>query len=59
MDVTSRFVANARGDMVAVFAPGTSPARSGRNVLLLSVDGQITGTTRTATDADRFSFTLP
>lgn len=59
VDVTSRFVANSRGDMVAVFAPGSSPARSGRNVLLLKVDGQILGTTRTATDADRFSFTLP
>lgn len=59
VDVTSRFVANSRGDMVAVFAPGSSPARTGRNVLLLKVDGQILGTTRTATDADRFSFTLP
>ncbi len=58
-DVTSQFVANARGDLVAVFVPGVSPARSGRNVLLLKVDGQIAGTTRTATDADRFTFTLP
>lgn len=59
VDVTSQFVPNSRGDLVAVFAPGSSPARSGRNVLLLSVNGQILGTTRTATDADRFSFTLP
>lgn len=59
VDVTSQFVANSRGDLVAVFAPGASPARPGRNVLLLSVEGQMAGTTRTATDADRFTFTLP
>lgn len=59
VDVTSRFIGNARGDLVAVFVPGSSPARSGRNVLLLKVDGQILGSTRTATDADRFSVTLP
>lgn len=59
VDVTSQFRANSRGDVVAVFAPGSSAAQSGRNVLLLKVDGHILGTTRTATDADRFSFTLP
>lgn len=59
VDVTSQFRANSRGDVVAVFAPGSSAAQPGRNVLLLKVDGHILGTTRTATDADRFSFTLP
>ena len=58
VDVTSQFVQNSRGDLVAVFAPGSSAAKSGKNVLLIKVDGLIAGTTRTATDADRFTFTL-
>lgn len=44
---------------VAVFMPATSPLTSGRNVLLVSVDGIVPGTTRTATDANRFTFTRP
>lgn len=59
VDVTAQFVPNSRGDLVAVFSPGSSPAQTGRNVLLLSVSGQIAGSTRVATDADRFTFTLP
>lgn len=58
-DVTGAFRANSRGDMVAVFEPGASPVRTGRNVLLISVDGVIPGSTRTGTDADRITFTVP
>jgi len=57
--VTGKFVANARGDLVAVFSPGRSPAKAGTNVLLLKVDGLKPGTTQTATDVDRFTFVLP
>jgi hypothetical protein len=59
VDVTAAFRTNSRGDRVAVFSPGSSPLQSGRNVLLVSVDGVVPGTTRTATDADRFTFTVP
>lgn len=59
VDVTTAFRTNSRGDRVAVFGQGTSPVASGRNVLLVSVDGIVPGTTRTATDADRFTFTVP
>ncbi len=58
-DVTAQFVTNSRGDRVAVFPPGTAQLKSGRNVLLLSVDGIVPGTTHQATDSDRFTFTLP
>jgi hypothetical protein len=57
--VTGAFVTNGRGDKVAVFTPGSSALRSGKNVLLLKVDGLKAGTTQTATDADRFTFTIP
>ncbi len=59
VDVTSRFVTNSLGDKVAVFQPGEARLRAGRNVMLVSVDGIVPGTTRTATDADRFTFTVP
>lgn len=58
-DVTAAFQPNSLGDLVAQFAPGASAAQSGRNVLLISVDGVITGTTRTASDVDRIVFTVP
>lgn len=53
-NVTASFRMNSRGDMAAVF-PLVPPLKIGRNTLLLSVDGVISGT-RTATDADRFVF---
>lgn len=59
VDVTSQFVQNSRDDLVAIFVPGSSAAHSGKNVLLLKVNGLKPGTTQTATDADRFTFTLP
>lgn len=58
-DVTATFVTNSRGDRVAVFTPGSSALRSGRNVLLLEVSGMKPGSTQRAKDADRFTFTLP
>ena len=59
VDVTGQFVTNSMGDAVAVFALGSAPLQSSRNVLLVSVDGVVPGTNRTATDADRFVFTIP
>lgn len=59
VDVTAAFRTNSIGDAVAIFVPGASPLTSGSNVLLVSVEGTVPGTTRTGTDADRFTFTLP
>lgn len=53
-NVTSAFRMNSRGDMAAAF-PVIAPLKIGRNTLLLSVDGTVSGS-RTATDADRFVF---
>lgn len=58
-DVTASFITNASGDKVAVFELGSSPLHSGKNVLLLQVEGIKPGTTSTAIDADRFIFTIP
>ena len=58
-DVTASFVPNGRpGELVAIFDLGTSPLAAGRNVLLTSVEGIVPGTTRTATDVDRVTFTV-
>lgn len=59
VDVTSAFRTNSIGDAVAIFQPGQSPLRSGRNVLLVSVRGVVPGKSQTAEDADRFTFTIP
>lgn len=58
VDVTAAFRTNSIGDAVALFEPGQAPLVSGRNVLLVSVDGIVPGTNRTATDTDRFTFTV-
>jgi len=58
-DVTASFVPNGQpGELVGVFDLGTSPLATGRNVLLTSVDGTVPGTTKTATDTDRLTFTV-
>ncbi|HYQ83516.1 MAG TPA: hypothetical protein VEP28_05870, partial [Rubrobacter sp.] len=58
-DVTASFMPNGRpGELVGIFDLGTSPLATGRNVLLTSVDGTVPGTTRTATDVDRLTFTV-
>lgn len=59
-DVTAAFQpSNPPGDMTAVFSLGSSPLKQGRNVLLTSVQGIVPGTSRTATDTDRLTFTVP
>lgn len=58
-DVTAAFRTNSRGDLVAVFEPGVSAVEHGRNVLLISVEGVVPGTTRTGTDTDRVTFNVP
>ena len=58
-DVTASFVPGSQaGELVGVFEPGTSPLQIGKNVLITSVDGLVPGTTRTATDVDRVTFTV-
>ena len=58
-DVTGAFVTNARGDRVAVLAPRTSPLVSGRNALVISIQGLAPGSDPVARDEDRFEFTTP
>jgi hypothetical protein len=56
--VTSLFVpGTASGQMVAIFEIGKSPLVVGKNVLITSVTGIVPGTSRTATDVDRVTFT--
>jgi hypothetical protein len=57
--VTSRFVTNSRGDKVAVFTPGVAPLVKGRNTIQASVQGISTSTHATATDADKYTFSVP
>jgi hypothetical protein len=58
VDVTASFFPGAAdgADLVAVFQLGSSPLKVGKNILLTSVDGQIPGTLRRATDTDRMTF---
>lgn len=59
VDVTAAFVAaSAPGDLAALFAVGSSPLKVGKNVLLTTVSGTISGTNRTAGDVDRVTFTV-
>lgn len=58
-DVTGAFVTNSRGDRVAVLAPRTSPLVSGRNALVITVQGLAPGADPVAHDEDRFEFTTP
>jgi len=58
-DVTASFLPGSEsGELVGIFNFRTSPLVIGRNVLLISVDGIVPGTTRTATDVDRIVFTV-
>jgi hypothetical protein len=58
-DVTALFgPGSTSNELVGLFDPGTSPLVIGKNVLLTSVDGTVPGTTRTATDVDRVTFTV-
>lgn len=58
VDVTASFFPGAAdgADRVGVFRIGSSPLKAGKNLLITSVDGQIPGTQRRATDTDRMTF---
>jgi hypothetical protein len=57
-DVTSLFSPGPNSQqMTAIFPLGTSPLVAGKNVLITSVTGIVPGTTRTANDVDRVTFT--
>jgi hypothetical protein len=58
-DVTASFLPGPNpGELVGLFDTGSSPLVAGRNVLLTSVEGTVPGTTRTARDVDRVTFTV-
>ncbi|MFL6386237.1 MAG: hypothetical protein ACJ71U_02005 [Terriglobales bacterium] len=57
-DVTALFAPGPNSQqMTAIFALGSSPLAAGKNVLITSVAGIVPGTTRTANDVDRVTFT--
>jgi len=60
VDVTAAFLTPTAGgaDRVAFFEVASSPLACGRNVLAVSIDGTVPGTTRTATNRDRIAFTV-
>lgn len=58
VDVTASFQpASAPGDLTAVFSLGSSPLVVGRTSIVTMVEGLVPETSRTATDADRITFT--
>jgi hypothetical protein len=58
-DVTKLFSPGPNSNqMTAIFTPGTTPLVTGKNVLITSVSGIVPGTTRTANDVDRVTFTV-
>lgn len=58
-DVTKLFAPGPNANqMTAIFSPGTTPLVTGKNVLITSVSGIVPGTTRTANDVDRVTFTV-
>ena len=58
VDVTHKFVVTGPNSRRGVFAVGLGSVSLGRNVLLTTVEGIVPGTTRTASDTDRISFTV-
>jgi hypothetical protein len=58
VDVTAAFKPGPPdgADLVGVFQIGSSPLKSGKNILLTSVEGILLGSTQRATDADRITF---
>lgn len=60
VNVTAAFLTPTAGgaDRVAFFQVASSPLAFGRNVLAVSIDGTVPGTTRTATDRERIAFTV-
>lgn len=58
-DVTALFAPGPDANqMTAIFSLGTTPLVTGKNVLITSVAGIVPGTTRTANDVDRVTFTV-
>jgi len=56
VDVTAAFQPTGDpNERVAIFDLASTPLELGRNVLLTSVDGIVSGTTRTASDVDRLT----
>lgn len=58
IDVTDQFNVTGPNARRAIFVLGPGSLTLGRNVLLTSVQGVVPGTTRTANDVDRVSFTV-
>lgn len=60
VDVTAAFHPGVAGgaDLVGYFTVDGSPLALGRNVLLVTVDGVVPGTSRTQTDRDRITFSV-
>lgn len=59
VDVTSQFITMDGSRRRAYFQLGTSmPLKLGKNLLTTTVDGIVPGTKRSATDADRITFTV-
>lgn len=57
-DVTALFSPGpGSGQMTAIFDTTSSPLVIGKNVLITTVDGIVPGTSRTASDVDRITFT--
>jgi hypothetical protein len=58
VDVTGAFKPGPSdgADLVGVFQTGSSPLKSGKNILLTSVEGLQLGSAQRATDADRITF---
>ena len=57
VNVTGEFLPTGNEDeLLAIFLLESSSLEIGRNVLNLSVEGIVPGTTRTGTDSDSFTF---
>jgi hypothetical protein len=58
VDVTHKFAVTGPNTRRGVFPAGLGGVKAGRNVLLTTVEGIVPGTTRSAADTDRISFTV-
>lgn len=60
VDVTSVFIVDTTkvGDLVGHFELDGSALMQGKNILLTSIEGVVPGTSRTAVDTDRITFTV-
>lgn len=58
VDVTHKFAVTGPNTRRGVFPVGLGGVKIGKNVLLTTVEGVVPGTTRSAADTDRISFTV-